>query len=154
MDDVVFSGGAPSPFEADRQREKPICVALVVCNEVIEDKRSGNKTLVGLFNGILTSSLPAVHPCMYLMASLTSGTGEWAFAFRIMAPSGSEVMRMQDTVRLADPLLAHDLVVEVRNLPLEEAGVYFVDLLLAGQPILSRRFTVQINHSIPAVPPL
>ena len=39
-----------------------ICVSLIVCNEVIEDKRSGNKTLVGLFNGIMTPRLPASHP--------------------------------------------------------------------------------------------
>jgi len=133
------------PLEARHQREKPLCLALIICNEVIEDKRSGNKTLVGLFNGITTSVLPATHPRLFLMASLTSGAGEWAFTFRILTPSGAELMRMQDTTRFDDPLIVHDLVVEVRNLPITEEGVYFVDLLLGEEPILNRRFTVQVN---------
>jgi hypothetical protein len=137
-----FYPSYPSP---DRQREKPLCLALIICNDVIEDKRSGNKTLVGLFNGIMTNALPATHPRLYLMATLTSGTGEWPFAFRISGPDGQEVMRMSDTARFTDPLAVHDLVVEVRNLPFQEAGVYFVDLLLAEQPIMNRRFTVQIG---------
>jgi hypothetical protein len=134
-------GSASAPPQG---REKPLCVALVICDAVIEDRRSGNKTLVGLFNGIMAPSLPALHPRLFLMASLTSGTGSWEFSFRVASPSGREVMRMGDVVRFGDPLLVHDLVVEVRNLPLEEAGVYFVDLLLSETPIANRRFTVQV----------
>jgi hypothetical protein len=133
----------------ERSREKPICTALVICNEVIEDKRSGNKTLVGLFNSIMTGQVPATHPRMFVFASLTSGTGEWTFALRITSPNEREVMRMQDTVRFTDPLANHDLVIELRNLPVEEAGVYFVDLLLNETPLANRRFTVTLQTPPP-----
>lgn len=129
--------------------EKPICVALIICNDIIEDRRTGNKTLVGLFTGIVTAQVPAVHSRMFLMASLTSGTGSWEFSFRILAPSGREIFRMVEVARFTDPLLVHDLVVELRNLPIEETGVYFVDLLLADQPVTNRRFTVQIGEEPP-----
>ena len=56
-------------------REKPTCIAIIICNEVIEDKRTNNKTLVSLFNGISTPSLPAAHPRLFVMASFTSGSG-------------------------------------------------------------------------------
>jgi hypothetical protein len=143
----------PASWLDDGAREKPLCVALVICNEVIEDKRSGNKTLVGLFNNIMTPQLPATHPRMFLFASLTSGTGAWTFSFRITAPSGKEVLRMQDSARFDDPLVGHDLVVELRNLPVEEAGVYFVDLFLNEMPIANRRFTVTVQMSNPGPPP-
>jgi hypothetical protein len=143
----------PASWLDDGAREKPICVALVICNEVIEDKRSGNKTLVGLFNSIMTPQLPATHPRMFLFASLTSGTGDWTFSFRITAPSGREVLRMQDMARFEDPLIGHDLVVELRNLPIEEAGVYFVDLFLNEMPIANRRFTVTVQMPTPGPPP-
>ena len=54
-------------------------------------------------------------------------------------------MRMQDTVDFGDPLTVHDLVVEVRNLPLEEEGVYFVDFLMGDTPLANRRFSVQLR---------
>jgi hypothetical protein len=81
---------------------------------------------------------------MFLFATLTGGVGEWPFTFRILAPSGKELMRMQDKTHFQDPFTGHDLVVELRNLPLEEEGVYFVDLLVGETPLLHRRFTVQI----------
>lgn len=119
-----------------------MCLALIVCDDVIEDRRSGNKSLIGLFNGLATSQLPAVHPKMFLMASLTSGRGAWTFSFRISSPSGKEIMRMQDKVEFADPLLVHDLIVEVRSLPIEEEGTYFVDLFLNDTSLANRRFSV------------
>jgi hypothetical protein len=90
---------------------------------------------------------------MFLFASLTSGTGDWTFSFRITAPSGREVLRMQDMARFEDPLIGHDLVVELRNLPIEEAGVYFVDLFLNEMPIANRRFTVTVQMPTPGPPP-
>jgi len=116
---------------------------------VIEDKRTNNKTLVGLFSGIVTPQVPAVHPRMFLLASLTSGRGEWPFTVRIASPSGREMLRMHDVARFPDPLAVHDLVIELRNLPLAEAGVHFVDLLLGDFPVAHRRFTVQVGAEEP-----
>lgn len=134
----------PDPPYNEGVRERPMCVALVICDDVLEDRRTGNKSLIGLFNNIATVNLPAVHPRMFLVASLTSGRGAWPFSFRVAAPSGREILRMQDTVEFTNPLAVHDLVVEVRSLPIEEEGVYFVDLLVGETPMANRRFTVQI----------
>src|SRR5919198_1052031 len=95
-------------------RESPSCVAIVICNEVIEDKWTNNKTLVGLFNSIAAPGLPAHHHRMFIMVSLTDGRGEW-------------------------PVL---LAIEGRGLPLPEAGEYHVGLFCGGRPLASRRFTV------------
>lgn len=130
-------------------RERPLCVALVLCNDVLEDKRTGNKSLIGLFNGVLCPGLPAVHPRMFLLASLTSGIGEWPFSFRITAPSGVEVFRMQETLHMKDPLAGHDVVVELRNLPLTEPGVHYVDLYVGDKPLSNRRFTVTVGSDTP-----
>jgi hypothetical protein len=127
--------------------ERPLCVALIVCDDVIEDKRTGNKTLVGLFSNIHAPQLPALHPRMFVMASLTSGRGEWPFTLRILAPSGRELMRMRESVKFLDPLAVHDVVVELRNLPIEETGVHFVDLLIGSTAVANRRFTVMVSSS-------
>jgi len=133
----------PGPGEGAGAREMPICVALVLCDLVIEDRRTGNKSLIGLFHGISANALPAVHSRLFLVASVTSGRGPWTFAFRITSPGGQELMRMEDTVQFPDPLEVHDLVVEVRSLPVEEEGVYHVDFLLDGTPTMARRFHVR-----------
>ena len=53
--------------------------------------------------------------------------------------------RVGDVTRFQDPLIVHDLIVELRNLPLEEAGVYFVDLVIGDTPAANRRFNVQVT---------
>jgi hypothetical protein len=127
-------------------RECPACIAIVVCNEVIEDKWTNNKSLIGLFNSIAAPTLPTHHPRMFLMVSLTDGRGEWTVVLRIESPSGEELFKAEGTIQFDDPIAVHDLVVEVRGLPLSEAGEYHVGLMCGGRPIASRRFTVVKNE--------
>ncbi len=126
----------------DLAREMPTCVAIIICNEVIEDKWTNNKTLVGLFNSVGAPTLPANHPRMFIMASLTDGRGEWPFVLQIEGPSGQPLFKAEGQIRFENPLVVHDLVIEVRGLPVPEAGEYRVELRCGNRPLSSRRFSV------------
>lgn len=124
-------------------REKPSCVALVICNEVIEDKKTNNKTLVSLFDHIAVGRLPTTHGRLFVMASFTDGRGRWPMTFRITSPSGQVVLRIEGEAVITDPLAVVDVVMEVRDLPLDEQGVYDVDFLFDNEVRAHRRFTVK-----------
>ena len=123
-------------------RECPTCVAIVICNEVIEDKWTNNKSLIGLFNSVSAQQLPAHHPRMFVMVSLTDGRGDWKVVIEISDPSGNKVFEAVGQMRFDDPIAVHDLVVEVQGLPLPEEGEYYVGLTCGGRFLASRRFTV------------
>lgn len=124
--------------------EQPVCVAIVICNEIIEDKRTSNKTLVSLFNSVGVPALPATHPRLFLLASLTNLGADLPVSFSIKSHSGREIMRVDGVASSGgDPLAVIDLVVEVLGLTLEEAGVHFVDVVSGDALLGSRRFTVQ-----------
>jgi len=131
----------------DRGRERPRCIAIAICNEIIEDVRTHNKTLVSLFNAVHASSLPAVHPRMYVMGSFTDGQGRWPILLRISDPDNEEMMKVEGEVEFQDPLGVCDLVFEILNLPLRKPGVHFVDVFAGGEHIAGRRFTVQSGGS-------
>ena len=123
--------------------DQPVCVAIIICNEIIEDKRTSNKTLVSLFNSVGVPALPATHPRLFLMASLTNLRDDLPIVFSVKGPSGREVLRVNGQAGSGrDPLAVVDLVVEVLGLPLAEEGVHFVDVLYgrlaAGQPPVQR----------------
>ena len=123
--------------------DQPVCVAIVICNEIIEDKRTSNKTLVSLFNSIGVPNLPAAHPRLFLMASLTNLREELPISFSIKSPSGREIMRVDGGASSGgDPLAVIDLVVEVLGLTIGEEGVHFVDVLTGDALLGSRRFNV------------
>ncbi len=126
-------------------KEKPICVAILICNEIIEDKATNNKTLVSLFNAIQAPTLPTQHPRMFIMASFTSGLGRFPVSFRITSPSGRELICLNGEADFTDPLMTYDFVVEVRSLLLHEEGVYVVDVIVGGEPLAARRFSVVVQ---------
>ncbi len=130
-------------MRSDLSSDTPVCVAIVICNEIIEDKRSSNKTLVSLFNSIGVASLPAMHPRLFLMASLTNLREEIDVSFVIKSPSEKELLRIDGRASSGgDPLPVIDLVVEVLGLTVVEEGVHFVDVLSGDTLLGSRRFTV------------
>lgn len=121
-----------------------MCVAVILCNEMIEDKRTNNKTLINLFNSIATTQLPATQPRMVVMASLTNGIGRWPISFVIRNPSDEVVMRVDGEAHFVDPLGVLDIVIEFNSLVFTEVGVHFVDVLTESFPLGNRRFTVQV----------
>jgi hypothetical protein len=142
-----YHGGMSSALSSDRSSDlssdRPVCVAIVICNEIIEDKRTSNKTLVSLFNSVGVQALPATHPRLFLMASLTNLREQLPVSFSIKSPSGWEILRVNGAASSGgDPLAVIDLVVEVLGLTIGEEGVHFVDVLTGDALLGSRRFTV------------
>jgi hypothetical protein len=122
--------------------DAPIVVATMLCNEVIEDVRSRNKSAIGIFNAVNTAVLPAVHPRMFVFVSVTNVKGFGEFSIVLRSPSGKALVDIQGQIEQADPVAVYDLVVELLGVPLEEEGVHFVDVMHKGTILGGRRFTV------------
>jgi len=119
----------------------PEVLAIIICNEVIEDKHTNNKTLVGLFNGITVRSLPAFHSRICVVASLTGIIGEMPIGIRIMSPS-DVVADVKGKTNSEDGEVVLDLVVEFRDLPLKEEGTHRVEVYAGNVALAGRNFTV------------
>ena len=137
--------GAGAPEGARR----PVCLAIILCDAVIEDKTTNNKTLVGLFNTIAAARYPTVRPAMSVFASLTGCRSEMRLELRIRR-EGAE----GEIVRFGGPLVSPseaaivDLVVHLRNMKLPAPGVYRVEILHDGQPLAARHFrAVRVSPS-------
>src|SRR5579884_2503906 len=100
----------------------PVSVATLVCNEIIEDKRTGNKTVVGIFNAIGASQLPATHPRMNVMASVTNAPNEIQVTLVLRGPEGKEMLKADATVPARGPGDVVDLVFELNNVTFNEYG--------------------------------
>jgi len=127
--------------------EAPLCVSMVLCNECIEDKRTNNKSLIGLFNAIHVQTMPALHPRMVVMATITNASTTLMLKTIIRTPSGSEVAELGAPFPAAHPLATYDIVFEFNGVLLEEAGTYHVDLLCDGSYLGGRRFDVLTNEA-------
>ncbi|MGA2030510.1 MAG: hypothetical protein ABSG87_10620, partial [Verrucomicrobiota bacterium] len=55
--------------------EKPIGVAIIICERVITEAGTGNKTIVSTFNNITAQNFPCMHPHMAVYVAMTNSVG-------------------------------------------------------------------------------
>jgi len=139
--------GGRSAMAAAKRKEapKPECLAMVLCDDVVEDKRSNNKTLFNTFNQITALKFPAIHPKLVVFLSLTNGHGEVPFDLQFVRDKDDRPLcGLKGTVKFGDPLAVADIVLTMRGLPLPDEGHYCFRLLLAGEPVRERRLFVKL----------
>lgn len=122
--------------------EKATCIALMLCDQVIDDKRSNNKSYIGAFNAIYAQVLPCVHPRACILASLTNLMGPHELTVSIKSPTDNKLFEAKMPIDLPDPLQVADFVFEIMGMPLSETGTYFVDVYCDNSHLASRRFQV------------
>jgi hypothetical protein len=127
---------------------KPICVGILLCDQVIEDIRTRKKSFIGVFNEIVAMQLPAKHPMLCLVVTLTGCLGKQEFEIVMSRQTdyGDEpVMRIQGGLQARSPLDIIDLIFELRDVPLVALGRHTIELrvLPEGERVAERSFFVK-----------
>ncbi len=124
--------------------EMPMGLALVVCDAIIEDKLTGKKTLVGLFDRVQTKKIPCVHPAMSVFVSLTGGRGEYPCEIVCRHTDNETVaFSAKGKVVLRDPRHVVDLVFRLNGVRFPKPEMYWLHFLVDDVPIMMRPMFVQ-----------
>ena len=137
--------------------ETPMGLALVVCDTIIEDKQTGKKTLIGLFDRLYARSFPCVHPSMAVFVCLTSGRGKYPCEVVCRHDDGQRTaFSARGTIVMREPSQVVDLVFRLNGVRFPEAGKYSLQFLADEIPIMMRPLVIQPRPqkgSGPATPP-
>jgi len=126
---------------------KPKCLAIVVCESVVEDIQTRNKCILNTFNGIFGFRFPCVHPKLVVFATLTNGHGTIPLELKFVQDTTREVLLgLQGAVEFNSPLDIADMVFNLHNLPLPAPGPYSVQIFANGEPIGERRIQVALAN--------
>ena len=124
---------------------QPECLAMIVCDDVIEDKRTNKKTIYNAFNQIWSRKFPARHGKLAVFLSLTNGHGEVPFDLQFIGGAADKPLcGLKGTVKFPDPLTVVDMVLTMAGLPLPKEGVYAFRLLLGDRIARERRILVNL----------
>ncbi|MBU0716889.1 MAG: hypothetical protein KJ749_01465 [Planctomycetes bacterium] len=123
--------------------ETPMGLALLVCDMIIEDKLTGKKTLVGLFDRIQTGRFPCVHPAMTVFVSLTGGRGKYPCEV-ICRHQDNETIAFsaKGQVVLPDPRTVVDLVFRLNGVRFPKPGFYWLHFKVDDVPIMMRPLNI------------
>jgi hypothetical protein len=126
--------------------DKPIGIALIICDRVITDAATHEKTLVSTFNQIFAPSLPCVHPRMTIFVSVTNGRGTTDTEIKCINESeqSETVFGMKGAIPFTDPNQVVEMSFQFNNVTFVTPGLHCIEFLCSGELILQSRFKVTI----------
>jgi len=124
-------------------KPSPTGLAIVVCDQIIEDKLTNKKSLIGIFNQIGAGSFPCRHPHMAVFVSLTEGRGGCAARLRIaQEDAGTVVAELNGQIQFPDIHAVVELNFDLVGLTFPQPGLYSIEFYCDDALILERRFHV------------
>lgn len=125
--------------------EHPRAMALLVCQRVIVDEGTKQKSLIDIYDNVTVSSLPAAIPKIAIYACLSRGTRDMEqICLGLFSPNGETIVK--SVLGVTDWGIAGqvDFVISLEMVPITSAGVYDLQLFVAEHVLASRRLVVQI----------
>ena len=117
---------------------------MVVCDTVIDDKRTNKKSLIGLFDNIYTSKIPSTHPRLNVFIVLTEGNGDYHCALKCVSEDTNKpLIELQGKIHCQNPQQKVEMNFEIIGLRFIDYGNYRFDFYCNDNPLISRKFFVK-----------
>ena len=124
-------------------KSAPTGMAIVICDQIIEDKLTGKKSLIGIFFQIATQNFPCRHPQVCVFVSLTEGRGQCAARLRIVHDESDHVVgEVNGNIQFPDVHTVVELNFNLVGLVFPDPGLYSIEFYCDDALVLERRFHV------------
>jgi hypothetical protein len=128
--------------------QTPKCLAILLCDDVMEDKRTNKKVIIGTFNVIGARKFPYRHPSMTLYFVLTDGRGEMPVRVEMIRDlradqGGQRIFELSGNAKFENPLVVAELVLTIRDMHLPGPGIYTLRVLVNDAFIGERKIQVK-----------
>jgi len=121
----------------------PAPLAMVICDDVIDDRRTGKKSLIGIFSNIYAQKVPCSHARLNVFLSLTEGIGDYDMKVRcVKVGEEKEIMSMGGPIKFANPNQIVEFNFEILGLIFPDYGDYRFEILCNNKPVIARKFIV------------
>ena len=125
--------------------DNPIGVALVVCERVIIEDQTKNKTLVSIFNNISVRGFPCRHDRLCVYVALTNGQGSSKISLVLkVIEDGSKVFSADGQVDFQDVHQTVEVIFNIRDFMFYKAGAYAFEVYAGDEYVFENRFTVNL----------
>lgn len=116
----------------------PSVVAMLVCDQIINEQGTNKKSLIGVFQRVYSSSFPVLIPKLGVYIKLVDVVGKRSFTLRIVKlEDESLVTELKADIELPDESQPAELAINMQNFPFHSRGKYEFQLY-AGEVYLHR----------------
>ena len=130
----------------------PTGLAIVICDQIIEDKQTNKKSLIGIFNNIASQNFPCRHPQLCVFVSITEGRGTYDARLRIAnEETDTTVADVRGKIQFADVHAVVEVNFNLLGLEFQQPGLYSIEFYCDDALVLERRF--HVSQMKPQTPP-
>lgn len=120
------------------------CISLILCDEVNRIHGTMNFIIHRTFHVLYTSAFPFRFPRITVFCTLTGGHGTYDMEVAVVnARAQMDLMVARHRLTAKDPLGMADMCTVLRDIPIPEAGKYWVELRCDGELVGQRPFFVK-----------
>jgi hypothetical protein len=132
------------PGDSLERRAVPLkCIGIILCEAAYRVHGRSNLIIVNTFHALSVPICPCRFPKITVLYTVTDGHGSYDMTLAVVeARTGAEVMTYKDRYTVDDPLTLGDVQLVLRDVPLPEAGKYWMELRCDGELIAQRPFYV------------
>jgi len=133
----------------------PSVVAMLICDQVINEEGTNKKSLIGVFENFNSHVFPALMPRLAVYVKVVDAQGAYLFKLRLVRlKDESLVAEFGIQANISDSSHHSELAINMGNLPIAEPGKYEFQLYY-GEIFLHRVTidAIQISGGVPWQPP-
>lgn len=105
----------------------PKANAMLICDYVITERTTNKKSLIGVFENIGAPKFPCTHYALSVYIKLTEAQGTFQFRLELIDLKTNTMIGKSETpdnVNIQNPLIAHELVFNLKGLRFLHPGEY------------------------------
>ena len=116
---------------------------MIVCDKIITEAGTNNKTIISTFNNINAKAVPCIHPRIAVFVALTNTTGEKQIEL-VLKKDDRNIVKLGGKANFPDQNHVVELIFNLRNCVFPEQGRYSFEVYADSEYIFERRFNVVI----------
>lgn len=117
---------------------KPIPLAMIFCEMVINDLKTGNRSLISSFNRINSDKIPCVYPKFNIFLMLTGGVGDYSIKIDCVSDKAQKIVELSAPIRFGEQNQIIELDFELRGVNFPDYGRYGFNFYLNNEVLISR----------------
>jgi len=132
----------------------PACLSMIVANDVVLDRVTGQASILGIIHDLVAPGFPAARPRLVVWAELIGGHGAMPLllaTMRIDGSTGAEhvLTEVRLRARFDDPRRVLVVVVTIDDMPLAGTDDILFRLSCPQGTIMERRIRVMVDEEDP-----
>ena len=114
--------------------------SFLLCDYIIQEHKTGKKSLIGIFHNIVAGRFPFAHPSMFIYANLSDAAGKYDFTIRLIDVNSRKVIGSGrlPAIQIGDRLKPVEIAMNIRQLVFPNPGKYEFQLEANGELVECR----------------